>query len=172
MTTEKEQRPGAIRAADFLCRFRHASQCVHSIAAIPCHSSKSLTKPLNLHDFLRIPLVDTVRHQSLYFQCLWPLYALPDSVTRCCRNHAPNFTVTSQLGAHFSPKSSHESGFTLQLQNTPSAPRLPSASDPAADGCKQPPPPPVYRPAVQPPVWGQAPPHNRSLRSCAGSSAA
>nr|DAG64097.1 MAG TPA: hypothetical protein [Caudoviricetes sp.] len=38
MTTEKEQRPGAIRAADFLCRFRHASQNIHSIAAIPCHS--------------------------------------------------------------------------------------------------------------------------------------
>nr|DAQ50188.1 MAG TPA: hypothetical protein [Caudoviricetes sp.] len=31
----KEQRPGAIRAAAFLCRFRHSSQYVHSIARNP-----------------------------------------------------------------------------------------------------------------------------------------
>ena len=168
MTTEKEQRPGAIRAADFLCRFRHASQCLHSIAAIPCHSSKSLTKVLNLHDFLFF-----LENQGI--PCPATLPAL-FSCCKCLCLFAPfcvqNFTVTSQLEAHFPPKSSHESVFTLQLQNTPSASPLPSASGPAADGCKPPPPRPAYRPAGQPPVWGQAPPHNRSWRSCDGSSAA
>lgn len=168
LTTEKEQRPGAIRAADFLCRFRHASQCLHSIAAIPCHSSKSLTKVLNLHDFLFF-----LENQGI--PCPATLPAL-FSCCKCLCLFAPfcvqNFTVTSQLEAHFPPKSSHESVFTLQLQNTPSASPLPSASGPAADGCKPPPPRPAYRPAGQPPVWGQAPPHNRSWRSCDGSSAA
>lgn len=168
MTTEKEQRPGAIRAADFLCRFRHASQYVHSIYAIPCHSSKSLTKVLNFHDFLfslenqGIPCPATL--PALFSRCKYlRLFAL------FC---AQNFTVTSQLGTHFSPKSSHESAFTLQLQNTPSASPLRSVSGPAADGCKQPPPRPAYRPASQPPVWDPAPPHNRSWQSCDGSSAA
>nr|DAU27105.1 MAG TPA: hypothetical protein [Bacteriophage sp.] len=35
MTSEKEQRPGAIRAAALLCHFRHASQLLHSIAKNP-----------------------------------------------------------------------------------------------------------------------------------------
>ena len=168
MTTEKEQRPGAIRAADFLCRFCHASQCLHSIAAIPCHSSKSLTKVLNFHDFL-------IFFENQGIHCP----AMLATLFSCCKSLClfvpfcvPNFTVTSQLGAVFSPKSSHESISTLQLQNTPSAFRLLSASDPAAGGCKPPPPPPAYRPAGQPPVWGQALPHNRSWQSCAGSSAA
>ena len=168
MTAEKEQRPGAIRAADFLCRFRHASQYLHSIAAIPCHSSKSLTKVLNFHDFLF----------SLGNQCI-PCPATLPALFSCCKCLClfapfcvPNFTVTSQFGVVFSPKSSHESVFTLQLQNTPSAFRLPSASGPAADGYKPPPPRPAYRPASQPPVWGQAPPHSRSSQSCAGNSAA
>ena len=168
MTTEKEQWPGAIRAAAFLCRFRHASQYLHSIAAIPCHSSKSLTKVLNFHDFLF----------SLGNQCI-PCPATLPALFSCCKCLClfapfcvPNFTVTSQFGVVFSPKSSHESVFTLQLQNTPSAFRLPSASGPAADGYKPPPPRPAYRPASQPPVWGQAPPHSRSSQSCAGNSAA
>lgn len=168
MTTEKEQRPGAIRAADFLCRFRHASQYLHSIAAIPCHSSKSLTKVLNLCHFLIF-----LENQGI--PCPATLPAL-FSCCKCLRLFAPfcvpNFTVTSQFGVVFSPKSSHESVFTLQLQNTPSAFRLRSASGPAADGYKPPPPRPAYRPASQPPVWGQAPPHSRSSQSCAGNSAA
>ena len=168
MTAEKEQRPGAIRAADFLCRFRHASQYLHSIAAIPCHSSKSLTKVLNFHDFLFF-----LENQGIHCPATLPALFL------CCKCLClfapfcvPNFTVTSQLGAVFSPKSSHESVFTLQLRNTPSASPLRSVSGPAADGCKPPPPRPAYRPAAQPPVWDQAPPHNRSSQSYAGSSAA
>ena len=168
MTTEKEQRPGAIRAADFLCRFRHASQYVHSIAAIPCHSSKSLTKVLNFHDFL-FSLENQGIHCPATLPALFSCYKCLCLFVLFC---VPNFTVTSQFGAHFSPKSSHESAFTLQLQNTPSASRLPFAFGPAADGCKQPPPRPAYRPAGQPPVWGPAPPHSRSWRSCGGSSAA
>ena len=168
MTTEKEQRPGAIRAADFLCRFRHASQYVHSIAATPCHSSKSLTKVLNFHDFLFF-----LENQGI------PCPATLPALFSCCKSlclfvhfRVPNFTVTSQLGAAFPPKSSHESISTLQPQNTPSAFRLPSSSDPAAGGYRPPPPLPAYRPAGQPPVWDQAPPRNRSSRSYAGSSAA
>lgn len=168
MTTEKEQRPGAIRAADFLCRFRHASQYVHSIAAIPCHSSKSLTKVLNFHDFLFF-----LENQGIH--CPATLSALFSRCKCLCLFASfcvPNFTVTSQLLAVFSQKSSHESVFTLQLRNTPSASRLPFAFGPAADGYRPPPPRPVYRPAVQPPVWGPAPPRNRSWQSCAGSSVA
>ena len=168
MTTEKEQRPGAIRAADFLCRFLHASQYLHSIAAIPCHSSKSLTKVLNFHDFLVF-----LENQDIH--CPATLAAL----FSCCKSLClfvpfcvPNFTVTSQLEPAFSPKSSHESISTLQLRNTPSAFPPPSASGPSAGGCKPPPPLPAYRPADQPPVWGPAPPHNRSSRSYAGSNAA
>ena len=168
MTSEKEQRPGAIRAADFLCRFRHASQYLHSIAAIPFHFSKSLTKVLNLHDFLFF-----LENQGIPCPATFPALF---SRCKCLRLFVlfcvQNFTVTSQLEADFSPKSSHESAFTLQLRNTPSASLLPSASGPAADGCKPSPPHPAYRPAVQPPVWGPAPPRSRSWRSCAGSNAA
>lgn len=168
MTTEKEQRPGAIRAADFLCRFRHASQLLHSIAAIPCHSSKSLTKVLNFHDFL-FSLENQGIHCPATLPALFSCYKCLCLFVLFC---VPNFTVTSQLEAHFSLKSSHESAFTLHLRNTPSAFQLPSASGPAAGGCKPPPPPPAYRPAGQPLVWDQAPPRNRSSRSYAGSSAA
>ena len=168
MTAEKEQRLGWLRAAAFLCRFRHASQYLHSIAAIPCHSSKSLTKVLNFHHFLIF-----LENQSIHCPATLP------ALFSCCKSLClfvpfcvPNFTVTSQLRAAFSPKSSHESISTLQLQNTPSVSRLLSASGPAAGGYRPPPQPPAYRPASQPPVWDQAPPHNRSSQSCAGSSAA
>lgn len=167
MTTEKNSGPEPSEPL-FFYAVLHASQCVHSIAAFPCHSSKSLTKVLNFRHFLFF----------LENQCI-PCPATLPALFLCCKCLClfapfcvPNFTVTSQLGAVFSPKSSHESVFTLQLRNTPSASPLRSVSGPAADGCKPPPPPPAYRPAAQPPVWDQAPPHNRSSQSYAGSSAA
>lgn len=168
MTTEKEQRPGAIRAADFLFRFRHASQYLHSIAAIPFHLSKSLTKVLNFHDFLIF-----FENQGIHCPATFSaLFSRCKSLCLFVPFCVPNFTVTSQLWACFAPKSSHESVFTLQLQNTPSVSLLPSVSGPAADGYRPPPLPPAYRPASQPPVWDQAPPRNRSSQSYAGSSAA
>jgi hypothetical protein len=51
LTSEKEQRPGAIRAADFLCHFLCASQSIHSIAANPLPFLKKCYKSIKFSRF-------------------------------------------------------------------------------------------------------------------------